>query len=194
MLKTLADFIRNMSIRRKLIMIVMLTTASVLEVDSLVFIRDEVHYLRDAALSELQTLATVIGSTTASAISAGDRSAAEATLGSLAAKPQILAAVIYNPDGKVFASYHRVIGAQPATQSATPQAEDLSIVEGSLRLRQPIVYNGIMLGTIRLEASSDELDQSTARSQTLVLIILFVSLAVAYILCIGLQRIISLPI
>jgi two-component system, sensor histidine kinase and response regulator len=194
MLKTLADFIRNMSIRRKLIMIVMLTTASVLEVDSLVFIRDEVHYLRGAALSELQTLATVIGSTTASAISAGDRSAAEATLGSLAAKPQILAAVIYNPDGKVFASYHRVIGAQPTTQSATPQAEDLSIVQGSLRLRQPIVYNGAMLGTIRLEASSDELDESTARSQTLVLIILFVSLAVAYILCIGLQRIISLPI
>src|SRR5208282_6370455 len=48
MLKTLADIIKNMSIRRKLIMIVMLTTASVLEVDSLVFIRDEIHYLRDA--------------------------------------------------------------------------------------------------------------------------------------------------
>jgi len=194
MLKTLADFIRNMSIRRKLIMIVMLTTASVLEVDSLVFFRDETHYLRDAANSELETLATVIGSTTASAITARDRAAAEVTLGSLAAKPQILAAVIYNPDGKVFASYHRVIAAQPPVQSATPQAEDLSIVEGSLRLRQPIVHNGVMLGTIRLEASSEALLDSTARSQSVVLIILFVSLAVAYVLCVGLQRIISLPI
>ena len=194
MLKTLADFIRNMSIRRKLIMIVMLTTASVLEVDSLVFIRDEIHYLRGAALSELQTLATVIGSTTTSAITAGDRSAAEVTLQSLAAKPQILAAVIYRPDGSVFASYHRVIASQPTTQSATPQAEDLSLVEGSLRLRQPILHDGVAIGTIRLEASADELLDSTARSQTLVLIILFVSLAVAYILCVGLQRIISAPI
>ena len=194
MLKTLADFIKNMSIRRKLIMIVMLTTASVLEVDSLVFIRDEIHYLRDAALSELTTLATVIGSTTASAITAGDRDAAEATLAALAAKPQILAAVIYKPDGQVFASYHRSLSAPATVQSATPQAEDLSSVPGALSLRRPIVHNGASIGTIRLEASSDQLLDSTARSQTLVLAILFVSLGVAYILCVALQRIISQPI
>ncbi len=190
----LTNFIRNLSIRRKLILIVMLTTTLVLELDFLVFIRDEVRYLRGAALSELQTLGSVIGSTSAASITAGDRAAAEQALASLAAKPQILAAAIYRPDGQMFASYRNKSMPELAGPPPTSPGEAVSSEGDLVSMREPITANGAVIGSIYVKATSEELAMSTERSQLVVLVILIVSLAVAYILCVGLQRIISQPI
>ncbi|MBI3496999.1 MAG: response regulator [Proteobacteria bacterium] len=185
----LLRLIRNLSIRNKLILIVMLTTGVVLVLSALVLINDQTRYFRSAALSELATLANVIGANSTAAIAFGDAAAAEETLASLAAKPQVSGAQIHTRDKQVFASYPRQSAEAASTEPRPRRPRDEMI-----SVDRPILHNGERIGTVFVEASSEELDQSIRRSETLVLMILGASLVVAYLLCVGLQRIISQPI
>jgi len=186
-------FVRNLSIRSKITLLVTLTSAVVLILSSIVVIRGEVNYLRSATRSELTTLATVIGSNSTAAISFVDHDAANEILASLSAKPQILQAKIYTVDGEEFASYRRREPAAPDTTDrlfAGPFLYD----SGVINVREPIYFNGGQIGTAVLDASTAELQQSIERSVDTVLIITGVSFVLAYFLSRVLQGVISGPI
>jgi len=181
----LRAFIRHLSIRSKLILIVMITSGTVVLLASLVLINDQIGYLRDAAYSELSTLATVMGDNTTAAVVFGDAGTANELLASLSAKPQIVSAEIRQPDGTVFSSYRR----RMPHDDADPRAND-----DTLTVSAPVIHNGLQVGTVHVVASSQELRRSIRRSETMMLLILAGSAIVAYFLCVALQRIISGPI
>ncbi len=183
----LARLIRKIAIRQKLTLIVMLTSGIVLGIASLVFVTNEISYLRSAALSELETLATVIGGNSTAAIAFRDRQAAEEILASLRATPQIVRAGLYLPDGELFAAYRQTEAASEAGEGSEDRVENLAS-------RHAIYLNGDQIGEVMLEASPAGLHESIRRSVGVVLLITAGSLALAYLLCVLLQRFVSEPI
>ena len=84
------------SIRDKLTLIVMAATGVVLVLSTLIFISNQSQYLRAAAIAEMRTLAKVIGANSNATLVFHDQATATEILSSLATKPQIIGAVIYN--------------------------------------------------------------------------------------------------
>src|SRR5688572_61589 len=102
----------NASIKQKLTLIIMLTSTVALVVASLAFALNGAAAARSQRVNDLTTTARIVGSNSTAALSFGISADAEKTLAALKAKPQVVSAAIYTPDGAQFATYVR--GAQEA--------------------------------------------------------------------------------
>ena len=98
---------RNLSIRRKLTLIVMVTTCTAILLACGAFLAFDIHTLRQTRLRDLETLAEVLGSNSTAALTFNDPTTAREVLQSLAAKSHVMAASLYRSDGAIFASYVR---------------------------------------------------------------------------------------
>jgi two-component system, sensor histidine kinase len=104
--RLLAGKLRHLSIRRKLILVMLFTSGVVLAVASLAFVGNEVITFRRNALENQKLLATIIGGNTTAAVDFNDPQSAHETLHSLSSVPHIISASII-AHGKLFASYTR---------------------------------------------------------------------------------------
>jgi uncharacterized membrane protein affecting hemolysin expression len=98
---------RDLSIRRKLTLIVRLATCTAILLACAAFFAFDMHTLRQSRMRDLQTLAEVLGSNSTAAPAFNDSAAAREVLQSLAAKEHIMAAALYHVDGAIFATYVR---------------------------------------------------------------------------------------
>ena len=99
--------LKNLSIKRKLTLITMLTSVLALLLASLGFLTYHLIAFRRLMSHDLMTQAEIIGSNSTAALAFNDESTATETLLALKAKEEITAAALYTPDGSVFARYHR---------------------------------------------------------------------------------------
>jgi uncharacterized membrane protein affecting hemolysin expression len=107
---------RNLSIKRKLITIIMLTSGVALLLACSAFVIYELLMYRVIMTRELSTIAQIVSETSTAALAFNDQRAARETLAVLKAEPRIVAGCIYTSDGRVFAKYVR--GSKPAHVSA----------------------------------------------------------------------------
>ena len=99
---------RDLSIRRKLTLIVMITTCTAILLACGAFFAFDIHTLRQSRMHDLETLAEVLGSNSTAALTFNDPAAAREVLGSLSAKEPIMAAALYRIDEAAsFATYVR---------------------------------------------------------------------------------------
>jgi two-component system, sensor histidine kinase len=98
-------YFNNLTIKGKLMVIVLLTSCVVLFVSTLVFVINEAFTFRMEVRQELGALASIIGENTSAALVFNDPASAEKTLASLGAQPHILSAQIFTKDARVFAEY-----------------------------------------------------------------------------------------
>src|SRR5947208_2625628 len=97
--------LRATSIKRKLTAVVMLTTTVALLATAVQFILNDARDYRRRVLADLEILARVLGQNFASSLEFEDTKMAGQILAALQAKPHVLAAAVYNKDGKIFAYY-----------------------------------------------------------------------------------------
>src|SRR2546427_8563902 len=97
--------LHDIPIRRKLRLIIMLTSSVALLLACAGFITYEWVTFRGVMTRNLRTLAEVTGQNTAAALTFGDAKAAEQNLAALQTVPSVVAGVIYTLDGNVFATY-----------------------------------------------------------------------------------------
>ncbi len=97
----------NMPIRRKMVVITMLTSCLALVIACSVFLLHETYGYRDHLAEELNTVAGIVGDNCASALSFDDPAAAEKALESLSNMTSISGAAIYDEEGGLFAMYKR---------------------------------------------------------------------------------------
>src|SRR5213080_926850 len=97
--------LRNLSIKRKLTLMAMLTSSIALVLSSASFLIYDLISFRHLLSQDLMTQAEIIGYNSAAAMAFRDEAAATATLSALMAKEDVVAAVLYSPDGKIFAHY-----------------------------------------------------------------------------------------
>ncbi|HDN25787.1 MAG TPA: response regulator [Thioploca sp.] len=97
----------ELSIKRKLILITMLTNIVALLVVSAFFATYQVKSLREARARHFGVLAHIVGINTIVALSTDDKDSAKQILTAFHAQSDVTAAVLYNKYGDVFAQYRR---------------------------------------------------------------------------------------
>ena len=109
---------RNLSIRYKLVAIVMCAVSLVVVLISLFFMAYEVTSTRSMLSKIFAVRTTILSSNLSAALAFDDRASAEETLLSLKADPNVVGAWVQTKDGALFAQYDR----DPAHPSAVPLA------------------------------------------------------------------------
>src|SRR5690349_10825925 len=95
----------GVSIKRKIVVVMMTTTITVLAFTIVVFMFYEIFMLRDTAARNLSTQAKNVANRSSGALAFKNKKDAREVLSSLRADAQILAAALYDNDGKIFVTY-----------------------------------------------------------------------------------------
>jgi two-component system, sensor histidine kinase and response regulator len=201
----------NLSIRRKLIALLLLTNFIVLGLVASAFVVNEASMFRSGSRTELAALAEIIGNNTSAAVAFNDRVAATETLSGLRAKPQIRAAFVMLKNGSVLASYLGKGADQRRLGFATPEKGGFLIDAGKLAslVREagspfalahdlygvsPIVLDDQQIGTVVIQSDCRELLDRLQRFFYVVVAVMLGGLLLVYFLASRLQRVISDPI
>lgn len=137
---------RLRSIRYKLFGGILLTTISALLISGIAMVLYDLQSHRERLVQDLLTQGRLLGLTTTPGLRFNDPKLAADSLALLEVRPQILAAAIYDAEGKLFATYSRAgyngnFPPQPALEGQYLEGE-------SFIAFQPIVDHGEQLGTV----------------------------------------------
>lgn len=182
----------DISIRRKLTLIIMATSGAALLLAGASFLAYESATFPQSVAQNLSSLALVIGNNSAAAIVFDDENAANEILGALRATPNVVSGYIYRKDRTVFARYARE-GKMTPPQCPT-QFDDYRVVDKHVEVCRPIVFRGEILGTISLRSDLREWQARLWNYGQIVLAILALSLVVAFAVSAVLQRVVSTPL
>jgi len=186
-------FVHQLSLRHKLIAVIMLTCIASLLPAGIVFVAWEWVALRRAVVRDLSAHAGVLADHCKTPIAFQDPAMTQRILRTAEAIPFIQAASVYTSDGDLFAAYLRE-GADPFLPHADELADDPLFDGDLLTLARPILLHGETIGTIHLRASLRFVQAGLKRGVAVVAGILLVSAMAAYLVSSRLQRVISRPI
>ncbi len=182
----------NLSIKRKLILLTMLTNLVALMAASVFFVVNEMNTLRKAMVSDHSVLAKVIGFNSRATLEFMSPDEAAETLTALRAEPHVTAAVIYNKSGEVFAEYKRP-GQQHFVASLV-QPSGFWFTSSHLEMFEEIIFNSQKIGTIFIQSDLEKIYKLQKDYAIVVFIILVISSLLAFLLSTKLQGLISHPI
>jgi two-component system, NtrC family, sensor kinase len=188
-----AAAMRNAPIKRKLMIVSMLTSSVVVVLACIAFISYEMLTFRRTMVNDLVSTAKIIGHNSAAAMSFDDPGSAEQTLSSLGALPHIVGAAIYDKDGVPFAKFERSGNlALFPTPELGPDGHRFG--EQSLGLFHAIELAGQRIGTVYIESDLEELTARLWRYGLIMALVMLTASIAAYLLSARLQRPISDPI
>jgi signal transduction histidine kinase/HAMP domain-containing protein len=184
---------QNHSIRRKQMLILMLTSTVSLLLACASFVAYDVSRFGREMVASLSSLAEVVGKNTTAAIDFNDPRNAEQTLAALQGEPNIVLAHVHMPDGELFASYVRS-GAPPVPDVPHSIETRHLFTATHLHLFRPISQGGEQIATIELVAELNQLRDRLWRYAGIAGLVLILSLLAAFGLSNRLQQLISNPI
>jgi PAS domain S-box-containing protein len=184
--------LRNVPIKRKLMLVILMTSGFAVLFMGTALIFYEVGTFRRALTGNIEVLAQIIGSNSTAALAFDDRENANEILRALAAENQITAAAIYDRNGRLFASFPQNL--PPNQLPSTPGVDGHRFDRSHLVMVQPIFQEGARLGTIYLEADLSQMYRRLSVYGILLLVVSVCSFLGAMALSAALQRRISLPI
>jgi signal transduction histidine kinase/ActR/RegA family two-component response regulator len=186
--------LKNLSINRKLMLITMLTSSVALVLLSASFLIYDLVSFRHFLSEDLATQAEIFSYNSAAAMAFKDEAAATVTLSALKAKEDIVAAVLYAPDGKVFAQYIRANIAQPTLPADLPQASGSRFRGSYLEVFHNVSFNGDPVGTLFLQSDMSQQISRAKSYATFLLMFVLASAFLALLIASKLQTLISGPI
>lgn len=186
--------LQNLSIKRKLTLITMLTSSVALILSSASFLIYDLVSFRHLLSQDLMTQAEIIGYNSAGAMEFKDDTAATATLSALTAKEDIVTAVLYKPDGEIFAHYFRGKTIHPAYLPTQLQERGYRFQGGYLEVFDDVTLNGEHLGTLFLQSDLRQWNERAKRYANILIIFVLVSGLFAFLIASKLQGLISTPI
>jgi len=184
---------RDLSIKRKLQLIILLTAGAALALASTVFLSYDLFTSRQSLARDLSTLAQIIGSNCTAALSFNDHNSAKDVLNGLSAMPHIVSACIYGKDGKAFVQYRR---GRAGSDLSAPQLEKDGAHFGSNRIElfYGIILDGERIGTAYIDSDLGAMYSRLKLDFGIIVLVMLASLGAAYALASKLQRVISGPI
>jgi PAS domain S-box-containing protein len=187
-----SSFFRNLSIRRKQMLIIMLTSTVALLLACATFVFYDVLDFRKELVERIGGIAEVIAEQSTASLDFSDPKAAEQVLNALNTEPEVVAGCIYDRDGHVFAEFTRA-----GDTKFIPPPQHLNgheFTSGRMHLFRPITEGGENIGTIYVESDLQELPRMVGRYVEIAGMVFGVSLLAALILSSRLQRVVSNPI
>lgn len=183
----------DLSIKRKLTLIMMLTGVVALVLSCASFIAYDQVFSRRAMAQELTSLAEIISSNSTAAVTFNDAESATETLAALSARPHITSACIYTSEAKPLAQFVR--SDQPSGfVPPHPQTDGHHTANDRLKLFRSIILDGEVVGFLYLESDLEELHSRLERYSWILGIILLASSLLTFLLASRLQSLISKPI
>jgi signal transduction histidine kinase/ActR/RegA family two-component response regulator len=183
---------RRTGIKRSLMTMMWLTSGVVVLVTAAAFSAYELLSARQLAQRNLMTLGEAIAENCTAALAFDNPDDAAETLSALKAEPHIVAAGLYTPSGKLFATYRPSGSSEPLPANA-PLA-GYRFERGSLIGGQAVVQGGRDLGTLYLKSDLGAIYERFRLYGLITLVIMALSSVVAYLVASRLQRQISRPI
>jgi signal transduction histidine kinase/ActR/RegA family two-component response regulator len=188
--------LQDISIERKLRLIIMLASLFALLLVSAGFVTYELFTFRETMKRDLSTLAEIIGNESIQALSFDDSDRGSEILGALRAKKHIVAAAIYKKDGHLLAQYPSAVPA--ASPNLVPERPEkiagARVEKDHLVLFHDIRFQRDLAGTLYLKSDQKELPERLRRYGAIILLFTLASSVATYFLASFLQRIISKPI
>lgn len=184
---------RRLSLKHKLIAVIMLTCVTALVLGGAAFIAWEWTDLRRTMVRDLTAHAEVLADNCKAAIVFHDAADAGTCLRTIGAVPSVTAVTVYTREGELFAMHVR-----QETSAVLPQPRslrsDCRFERKSLVVTRPVLLDGEPIGTVCLRGSLDPLYLRLQRTILGIVTAMFLSALVAYLISSRLQRLISRPI
>jgi signal transduction histidine kinase len=187
---------RDLPIRLKITSVSMIAGMAALLIAGASLFAYDFFTFRERLRGELSVEAEIIGANCAAALLFRDQDSATETLGALRAERNLVAAAIYDADGRKFARYIRP-GAEDTELSDTVASSTVPfhrVEAGRLYLYHPIRIEDRTVGTVFME--SDLRDIAARGKQYLRILgaVIALSIGIAFLLSARLQRVVSEPI
>ena len=190
---SLTGSLQEMPLRRKLMLVVMLSTSIALLFAALLSTVQQWFIHRNELINTVTSQANIISINSANAILSGDKNSAKTTLEALSAIDYIEFAMLHDKSGKSFAIYVRGGGALPP-QHHTSDGERYIFSAAHLDAFIPVVFNDEKIATVHVHASLLPLYEQIAEGVLGMLLAALGGLVVAYVLIARMSPSISGPI
>ncbi|HEX5206256.1 MAG TPA: response regulator [Steroidobacteraceae bacterium] len=185
--------LKHLPIRRKLMVILLMTSGAVLVLTCATFIAYQYVTFRAAAKVNVQTLADVIARNSSAAVAFDNPGDETEVLAALRAESRVVQAAVYGTDGALFARYP-----EDAAQSefpSHPSRDGVRFEGGALIAYHPIQQGGnSRLGTVYLRWDLASLHHEIGIYALVAAAMTAFALLIAYVLARSLQQQISLPV
>ena len=139
-------------IRRTLLRMIFLSAGAVLAVTTTGFCAYEFLTFRQSSVQQLQILSRAIATNSTAALAFDNAEDASTILAAFKADPHIVAAALYDSQGKVFAMYPR--GRSAASVPAQPGGSDYTFGRAELSGFEPVEEGTKRLGTLFVHTHS----------------------------------------
>jgi len=183
----------NMTIRDKLISIIMLVSLIALMLTGLVLFGYVHITFRNSMVQDILTDADMTADNCNVALTFRNVEDVEKTLASLKSKSSIVFGGVYTADGEIFSSYYRK-DSDSSTRPSELKKDGYYFGNGFLTVFKSIVLDDEKIGTLCIRSDLKPLSIIFKNSTTVIAIVLILSLTIAYFLSARLQKIISASI
>lgn len=183
----------SLSLRHKMLLIVMPVSALSLFMAFTAIVMNEKSSLMKATEESISTAAAVIGSNSVTAIVFDDKKTAEETLSSLSSSPHIVAAAVYDGTGRLFATYIKDKGYMRFVSPVLPD-EGHEYRGGYLTASKGISLDNKIVGGVAVTTDLKDVYASTKRHMVYIAGIMVLAFSGVIVLSILLQRVIINPV
>ena len=185
--------LRDWPIKRKLTAILLLISGLVLLLTSAGFVTYQVVRFRQGTMANLSTLGRVIAANSTASLAFANEADATEVLSALRALPHVVAAALYDKEGRLFARYPADLPRDAVP--AAPGKDGFRFEQGHLIGLEPVAEEGnARLGTLYLKSDLKAMSRALWLSAAIAAGAMAVSLLAAYFLAALLQGWISQPI
>ena len=185
--------ILDMTIKRKLILVIMITCIAALLLAGTVFIAWEWVNFRQSMARSLLIQAEMIGENCKASLTFDNPSDANETLNALRTDSSIIFGGVYDKEGNLFAAYFRN-GTDEKVQPAELRKCSHVFCDKYLTVFTTIGLDSEIIGTVCLRSDLHLLYELLIRNIKVISVVLFLASLVAYVVSSKLQHIISAPI
>lgn len=182
--------INRQSLRKKLMLLLMIISFTVLSLVTLGFAISDWVSSRDDLYDRMRAQASIIAQNSVAALTFNDPNAAEQTLNTLKNTDDIVGAVLFDSNHQRFSSYQR----DDITLPLSPPEGKEGSVAGTLFVQVPVQLDGEQIGNILLLSELSNWQQQQLYRMAIVLGLFLFSLLVAMFLSNVAQQIITRPI
>jgi signal transduction histidine kinase/CheY-like chemotaxis protein/HPt (histidine-containing phosphotransfer) domain-containing protein len=184
---------RNLTIRRKLVLASMLASMCALLLACAGFVLYDLFDFRRQMTNDLTAVAQIVGSNSEAALVFGDHRVGREILSALEAKRQIVSALLFDDQGRVFATWTRS-GARPAPPPLPVRGETAVFRNGSLFVYQRVGGRDQPLGLVVLQSDLTLWARRLARYAWITGALLIGAGMVAFSLASRLQTVVTEPV
>jgi signal transduction histidine kinase len=185
--------LRDRPIRQKLMAILRLTSGAVVVLTCASFLTYEFVTLRQTTADNLSTLGRIIAANTTASLAFRNENDAKEILSALRAEPHVVAAGLYDNDGKLFARYPADLPAEAFP--ASPAPDGYRFEHSYLAGFAPVAQAGnARLGTLYLRSNLTAVYGALRVAGAVAVLVMGASMVVAFLVATSLQGTISGPI